>query len=103
MEWSVYYYNTNKNEILTWNVFQHAAFRDEVQELLATPIDKEDFVAKLHSTILYYFWSKAEYEIIIEPWVGRKDCTPIKVDIYSQIYQNWDRFVEYLWQKKKEA
>lgn len=69
---------------------------------------------------MYYFWSKCEYEVIItsfpmyinqeeleiinnsdrkykiniEPDVG------VKVDIYSQIMNNFEVFVDYVWNNK---
>ena len=44
---------------------------------------------------MYYMWSKSEYEIIVSPWVGRAE--DIKIDVYSQVHMNWDRFVDYVW------
>ena len=41
----------------------------------------------------YYFWSKAEWEVIISPWVGGKiEQCEIKIDVYSQVKINWEAF-----------
>lgn len=44
---------------------------------------------------MYYFWCKSEYELVLKQWVGR-ECEQ-KVDIFSQVYLSWDRFIDYLW------
>ena len=58
---------------------------------------KEQFEKELDRKLLYSFWSKCEYEttIYMASWVGRSE--PIKIDIYSQVKLNWNRFVDYCW------
>ena len=46
---------------------------------------------------MYYFWSKCEWETIIYPWVG-DDKAAKKIDVFWQLENNWNRFVEYLWE-----
>ena len=48
---------------------------------------------------MYYYWARSEYEIIIKPWVFEKP--EVKVDIYDQVYLNWDRISEYIWNNLK--
>ena len=48
--------------------------------------------AKLRQECMYYFWSKAEYEVLVKNWVGQ-DCER-KIDIYEQLENNWDSFKE---------
>ena len=99
MEWNVYYHDINAQKIIQWNIFKHGSFYKEVDDLLKSELDKEEFIERLRKSLMYYFWSKCEYEILVSPWVGR--AGDIKIDIYDQIMMNFDRFVDYVWSFKK--
>ena len=81
-------------------MFNHGSFKNEVDMILKEKLSKEVFTEKLRREVMYYFWSKCEYEIILSPWTGRAD--DIKIDIYDQIMMNFDRFVDYVWSFKSE-
>lgn len=119
--WNVFYENPNEG-IETWNVFRHASFHEEVKTALAEEVDKEKFEKRLHSSVMYYFWSKSEYEVVIAPWpcyINRVESQLIKdnelpryrqvvnvegsekFSIYDQIELNWDVFVDYCWRNKE--
>lgn len=120
--WNVFYENPNKG-IEIWNVFRHASFQDEVKLALATEKNKEQFEKRLHSAVMYYFWSKSEYEVIVAPWpcyITRFESEAIrqtdlpryrqlvnvegseKFSIYDQLELNWDAFVNYCWELRNE-
>lgn len=103
MEWNVYYHDFNRNEIITFNIFRHYRFTEDVKKLIKdTMIDKAKFTERLRSELMYNFWSKCEYEVVIVPFVGRdRKETGIKIDIYEQVMLNWDRFVDYVWSFRK--
>ena len=66
-------------------------------------ITKDIYPAKLKSELLYYFWSKSEFEVIIAPWVGGdKDKDSVKIDVYDQVMNNFEVFVDYVWNNKEE-
>lgn len=69
--------------------------KTDVKELLRQNLSKQDFADKLNVLVRYYFWSKAEWEVIISSFIGNEEDK--KVDIYNQIYLNWDKFVNYVW------
>ena len=100
MEWNVYYYNINSKEIKTFNIFNHSSFNQDVEKYLKKYKDKDEFADKLKSSLIYYFWSKAEWEIIISPWCYGGNTEDIKVDVYEQVMNNWDIFVNYVWNSK---
>jgi hypothetical protein len=50
---------------------------------------------------MYYFWSKAEWEIIISSWPNR-DNDELKIDVFDQVMLNWEAFVDYCWSNKKK-
>ena len=100
MEWYVYYHDSNARKIRPCNVFDHGDFRCDVEKLLKKKdIDRDAFSKELRSTMMYYFWSKCEYEVIIKEWVGVP--AQLHVDIFQQVEMNWNHFVDYLWGLRK--
>ena len=125
MIWNVYKHDINDSEIKTYNVFKHHSFREGVEKLLKENLTHDEFSEKLNCIAQYYFWSKAEYEIVITSWVPHIDNDELdrinkkreehqgyryyvnldvgaKVDFYDQLHLNWDRFVEYVLSFKKK-
>ena len=103
MKWNVYYYNINRRKIEMYNIFEHGGFVGYVKRHLRGCEDKDEFEEKLHSELHYYFWAKAEWEVIISPWVdGDREKDAVKIDVYSQVMSNWDIFIDYVWNNKKE-
>lgn len=102
MKWNVFYYDSNKQEVTTFDIFKHGSFRKDVDMLLTNSSSFEEFSEELRKTLMYYFWSKCEYEIIISPWCGGKDTVSKKVDIYSQVMLNFNSFVNYVWHFKMD-
>lgn len=100
MEWYVFYHDFNADKIIEWNIFNHGTFRKSVKELLTENIEVDVFKERLKSLVLYYFWSKCEYEIIINPMIGKAKDT--KVDISKQIMMNFNVFAVYVLQFKTE-
>ena len=102
MEWNVFYHDVNAQQIRTFNIFDHCRFSRDVFKYLKECQDKNEFAKKLKSELMYNFWAKAEYEVIISPWCGGKNTKDIKVDIYTQVMNNWNVFLDYVWNSKKE-
>ncbi len=100
IEWYVYYHDSNAQKIVKWNVFNHGYFAEKVNKLLQDKLSRSEFAEKLKRYLMYYMWSKCEYEIILSPCVGRAD--DIKIDIYDQIMMNFDSFIDYVWQFRKK-
>lgn len=46
MEWNVYFHDFNRNEIITYNIFRHYRFNEEIQKLIHSKIDKIEFKEK---------------------------------------------------------
>lgn len=84
-EWNVYVYNINSKRIERYNIFHHWSFRENVEKIMKKfkkEGTKEECARKLRSELMYYFWSKSEWEIIvakeddrviIQPWIGNDD------------------------------
>ena len=103
MEWNVYYYNINLHKLGTYNIFDHWKFVEEVKHDIKKFKDKEVFSNQLKTELMYYFWSKSEWEVLISPWVGGdREKDTIKIDVFDQVMMNWDKFVDYVWDNRKE-
>ena len=55
---------------------------------------------RLDRLCMYYFWSKCEYEVIVSAWPPR-DGSERKIDIYTQLKENWDIFKELVFKDLK--
>ena len=108
--WGVFVYNFNNKQIVTFNVFDHYSFyRGCIKLAKDFSGDYEDLAEKLKREIMYYFWAKCEWEVIVSGWPPTKDRDEeIKVDVYDQIMMNWDKFFNYFvenidWLKMEEV
>lgn len=104
MEWIVYNFNINKQKIETYNIFKHWSFREEVEETTTKYKTKEEFAKQLKRELRYYFWSKAEWELVIEitednriflnPWVGCREPDKVRIDVTDDTSFDWRGFAE---------
>ena len=124
MIWNVYNHDFNGRKIKVYNVFEHHYFKEDVEKLLKKDLTYEEFDEKLNRIAQYFFWSRAEYEIVIASWVPHIDNEELdrlnkereehrgyryyvnlevgeKVDFYDQLHLNWEQFVKYVWSFKK--
>ena len=97
LEWNVFYYSINSQKIIEFNIFEHSGFLKDVEKCFKQCENKEDFAKEIKSSLMYYFWAKSEYEIIISAWCGGNGEEAVKIDIYHQVMMNWDKFIDYLW------
>ena len=101
LEWYVWVGNFNKKQIERYNVFNHFRFYEDLQKHYRKIKDRDQFLEAVRKDLMYYYWSKAEWEVVIRRWI-QKDEGEIKIDVYEQVMMNWDRFSEYLWENRKE-
>ena len=130
LEYYVYYYNFNEQSIKKFNVFNHDRFLEAATKNLRKCETKKEFAEELRKDLAYYFWSKAEWEVVVTSWVPhitmseldrlneeredsfkkynrepyRLDVNPDvneKIDVYEQVMLNWNLFVDYVWSYKK--
>lgn len=99
MKWYVYYYNVNHKVIEKYNIFDHGGFRQDIENIFKDEYSREDFNKELETSLLFYFWSKAEWEILLSPWVGGSPDDKMKIDAYDQIMINFDQFSDYVWKE----
>lgn len=103
MKWNAYYYSYNENQMKSFNIFDHWKFREDVENDLSTYINRDEFARALRSHLFYYFCSKCEWEILISPWGSHREPDPTKkIDVFDQVTQNFDQFLDYIWSKRGE-
>lgn len=148
--WNVYYGDFNSREIKTINIFDHWSFYEScLKAKRKFKDDKEGFAEEVRSNLMYYFWSKCEWEILLDHWPdgewselrttmkirdmvdmyqkAGKNCDIArindsvmdrdvtlkvfpewnmrrreKIDVYEQVMNNWEPFINYLWDHRKE-
>lgn len=102
MEWNVCIYNCNKNKIELFNIFNHWNFSDYIKKHIKKYKTKDEFLEQVQRELRYYFWSKSEYELIIEitknnrvcliPWCGCKNPEEAKIDVTNETDFDWRAF-----------
>lgn len=96
--WKVYIENFNAKRIEQYNVFNHFKFSEEVKEAYKEHKDDFDaFSVSVQRSLMYYFWSKCEWEIILSDWPPSENFNDMKISVYDQIMLNWNVFIEYIW------
>lgn len=104
--WKVYIENFNKNCIEEYNIFDHDYFWAGCQAAWNTARcfseDTEEqqivkFKDMVAYEVVYYFWAKIEWEIILTTPISRNKFKDIKIDVCSQIELNYEQFFKYLW------
>lgn len=106
MNWNVKCYDINSNAIEDTNIFNHAAFKEYVHKYYLKykkANDFDTFAVKVKSELMYRFWSKAEYElvvqkqndrIILKPWCGCRNPEEVAVDVTEDKDFDWNTFAD---------
>ena len=67
--WNVYVSDFNRGKIDTFNIFNHHSFYDDCAKARRKfHGDKDGFAEEVRKSLMYYFWSKCEWEIILSHW-----------------------------------
>lgn len=105
IHWNVYVENINKRCIEKYDIFGESYLADECRKMLKKYGDnRERFLIELRHELMYRYWSKCEWEIILDSWPPMKNDSfhQMKIDVFDQINMNWDAFAEYVWNHRKE-
>lgn len=99
--WNVYNQNFNARKIEVVNLFDKFDIDDFIKLFKKRYKNKEhqtfeNFKSELKNQLMYRFWSRCEWEVIITAWPP-DDKVSIKVDVYGQIMNNFDVFCDYVW------
>ena len=99
--WNVFYGNFNSREIEVFNIFDHHMFYTScVDAAKKFKDDKEGFAREVLQDLMYFFWCKSEWEIILSHWPSKDGDREEKIDINTQVMVNAERFTDYLWENR---
>ena len=93
LHWNVLGHDFNKDEIVNYDIFSHVGFVADLKAADRKFKDNAEFLDEVDRSLQYYFWAKAEHEILVKGLFGNNQ---IKLDAYAQINANWNQFAEYL-------
>lgn len=99
LTWNVYYYNINQKKVEIKNIFTHGGLQKDLEKIRKIA-DKQEFAEQLRRSLMYWYWSKAEWEVVVTPWGLSSDIGCVKIDVYDQVKMNWDHFVNFVWENR---
>jgi len=123
--WNVFIEDPNKKQIVTYNVLNKTIVEEIINRTLGVN-DKDQFAEEVKHIIMYYYWSRSEWEVVIVDWpphITNEELNKLnleqekyyqqygkyaysntfsptvgkKVDVYDQVNLNWNIFIDYLW------
>ena len=101
MHWIVFEHDFNKNKIVHYDIFSHYGFAEDVKKADKKFERDAEFLDEVERSLQYYFWAKAEHEILIKGLFDKNDESQVKIDVFEQVEMNWERFAEYLLANRK--
>lgn len=92
----------NRAKMVTVNIFNYRhVIKSELDRIAKLPTEKrpsfEEFDDTIRRCVMYQFWSRCEYEIVIHEWATNPRWHK-KVDVYDQLRLNWDYFINQCWE-----
>lgn len=127
--WNVFVEDINARKIEVHNIFDHHRFMEDLVDIKKEVMnDRNAFADKVRSSLMYFYWSKCEWEVVVTSWPPYVDSKEVdrladektnmlidygrfyresvnletaeKIDVYDQVMMNWDVFIEYLWNNR---
>jgi hypothetical protein len=102
LSWKCKNFDCNRQVIEDYDVLKYR--ENEIKKLKKKCATKEEFAKKLRSELMYHFWSRAQYELIIEltekggvllkPWCGCYDNQKATIDVTNDTTFDWKGFAE---------
>ena len=116
LTWNAYIEDRNSNTIKVFNIFNSFRFISDIIKANNRYKNDFEFLQEVRSSLMYAFWSKSEYEVIITSWppyIEKEEFERLtkedikyrtwlnlsmgeKIDIYNQVMINWEAFKLYL-------
>lgn len=103
LEWFVFVEDINKKRIKVYNIFEHKDFMEDCDDAWKDykneHHDFSKFKKDIESDLMYYFWCKCEWEIVLSNFPPSDSFQKKKIDVYQQVKINWDKFIDYLFSR----
>lgn len=100
LTWKVKNYLIGTDKIWDYDVLKYR--EDQIKQLKKKYSTKEEFAEAMKRELRWKYWSRAEYEVIIEvddnnriwlsPWVGCADPESVKIDVTDDESFDWRGF-----------
>ncbi len=100
LTWKVKNYLINSNKIWDYDVLEYR--EDKIKKLKKKCATKEEFAEAMRREMFSQYWSRCEYEVIIEidgdsriwlkPWVGCRNPDEVKIDVTDDQSFDWRSF-----------
>ena len=104
--WKVKYFNCNSQKIEDYNILK-GHYTDFVKKLKKKCANKAEFSEAMDREMRWMFWSRAEWELILEvdedkhlwlsPWVGCREPEQARIDVTNNKDFNWQDFLATQW------
>ena len=97
--WIVMNYNCNANRIEQYDVLKNRV--DRMKKLKKTAKNKDEFSSLLEREMMWQYWSRSDYELILEkcnhelwlkPWCGCHNPEEVKIDVTNDTF--WKEFAK---------
>jgi hypothetical protein len=102
LKWLVKNFNCNKQVIEDYDVLKY--YEEYIKKLKKNCDTKEEFSEKLKREMMSQYWSRSEYELIIElsddnrvflnPWCGCYEPEKARIDVTNDTSFDWRGFAE---------
>lgn len=100
LKWFVFVEDINKKQIKVYNIFEHKDFMEDCNDAWEDYKNKyhnfSKFQKDIDNILMYYFWCKCEWEIILSNFPPSDSFHEKKIDVYQQVKINWDKFIDYI-------
>ena len=100
--WKVKIFDCNKQKIVDYDALKYR--ENQIKKFKKQCATKEEFAEKLRREFQWMYWSRAEWELIVEitednrvllkPWVGCRDDEKATIDVTDDVTFNWWNFAE---------
>ena len=103
LSWKVKVFDCNAQRIKDYDIFK-GHYKDFVKKLKKKCTNKEEFSEAMDREMMWMFWSRCEWELIIEldeddliwliPWVGGREPEKISIEVGADNTFDWLGFLK---------
>lgn len=127
LSWNVLREDFNKGTIEYYDIFKEGHWQETIESLMRSCNSKEEFAVELRKKLMYQYWSRSEYEIVVTSWppyikvenidemkseierhnseynweqvrISPTLTVAKKIDVFEQLNMNWEQFINYVWE-----
>ena len=101
LSWLVKNFDFNKQVIIDYDVLKYR--EEQIKKMKKKAATKAEFAEMLRGEFQWQYWSRAEYELIIEiddgrvwlmPWVGCREPDKVRIDVTDDKSFDWRGLAE---------